>query len=73
MTESHVLFNEQFLAQLKSLIELHQKANLEARAQVAGLTVPNYLRSLLGWPLEQQGTRKDLAVAPKKRLPKTGR
>ena len=38
-----------------------QKAELEKKAQEAGLTVLNYLRSLLGWPLEQQGTRKDLS------------
>lgn len=49
-----------------------QKANLEARARAAGLTAPNYLRSLLGWPLEQQGSRKDLA-ASKRRSPKAGR
>jgi len=50
-----------------------QKASLLARARAAGLTVPNYLRSLLGWPLEQQGMRKDLALAPRKRSRKTGR
>jgi len=38
-----------------------QKAELEKKAQEAGLTVLNYLRSLLGWPLEQQGARKDLS------------
>lgn len=40
-----------------------QKIELSVRARQAGLTVPNYLRSLLGWPLEQQGTRKDLPLA----------
>ena len=50
-----------------------QKADLQAKAQAAGLTVPNYLRSLLGWPLEQQGTRKDLAAAPKRRSTKVMR
>jgi hypothetical protein len=39
-----------------------QKAELAERARQAGLSMPNYLRSLLGWPLEQQGTRKDLAI-----------
>jgi hypothetical protein len=38
-----------------------QKAELEKKAQDAGLSVLNYLRSLLGWPLEQQGARKDLS------------
>jgi hypothetical protein len=37
-----------------------QKADLEKRASRSGLTVSNYLRSLLGWPLERQGARKDL-------------
>jgi hypothetical protein len=37
-----------------------QKTDLDARAQASGLSVPNYLRSLLGWPLERQGARKDL-------------
>ena len=37
-----------------------QKTELEERARQAGLTVQNYLRLLLGWPLEQQGARKDL-------------
>ncbi|MEW6208024.1 MAG: hypothetical protein AB1631_06640 [Acidobacteriota bacterium] len=37
-----------------------QKADLEKRASRSGLSVPNYLRSLLGWPLERQGARKDL-------------
>ena len=37
-----------------------QKTDLDERARQAGLTVPNYLRSLLGWPLEKQGARKDL-------------
>jgi hypothetical protein len=50
-----------------------QKADLRMRARAAGLTVPNYLRSLLGWPLEQQGTRKDLAAGRKKRSPKATR
>lgn len=38
-----------------------QKAELDERARRAGMTVQNYLRSLLGWPIERQGTRKDLA------------
>jgi hypothetical protein len=37
-----------------------QKTELDERARHAGLTVSNYLRSLLGWPLERQGARKDL-------------
>ena len=37
-----------------------QKADLYDRARKAGLTVPNYLRSLLGWPPEKQGERKDI-------------
>ncbi len=37
-----------------------QKTELDERARRAGITVPNYLRSLLGWPLERQGARKDL-------------
>ena len=43
-----------------------QKSELEKRAREASLTVLNYLRSLLGWPPEQQGARKDLASASKK-------
>lgn len=43
-----------------------QKADLEKRASRSGLTVPNYLRSLLGWPLEQQGARKDLVTKSSK-------
>lgn len=41
-----------------------QKAELEQRAQEQGLSIANYLRSLLGWPLEQQGSRKDLIAKP---------
>lgn len=37
-----------------------QKTELEQRAKEQQLSVSNYLRSLLGWPLEQQGHRKDL-------------
>ncbi len=43
-----------------------QKVELNERARRTGLTIPNYLRSLLGWPLEQQGARKDLVSAPRK-------
>jgi len=39
-----------------------QKIELEQRAENAGLSVQNYLRSLLGWPAEQQGSRKDLVT-----------
>ena len=38
-----------------------QKAELEQRAREQRLSVANYLRLLLGWPMEQQGRRKDLA------------
>jgi hypothetical protein len=38
-----------------------QKAELDERARRAGMTVPNYLRTLLGWSLERQGARKDLS------------
>jgi hypothetical protein len=38
-----------------------QKAAIEALAREHGLSLANYLRSLLGWPLEQHGSRKDLA------------
>ncbi len=37
-----------------------QKAEVERKADEAGLSVSNYLRRFLGWPLEQQGKRKDL-------------
>ena len=37
-----------------------QKRELSQRATVAGLSVANYLRSLLHWPLEEHGARKDL-------------
>ncbi len=43
-----------------------QKSDLEKRAGAEGMTVSNYLRSLLRWPLEQQGARKDLMEAPAK-------
>jgi len=39
-----------------------QKIELEQRAENAGLSAQNYLRSLLGWPAEKQGSRKDLAA-----------
>jgi membrane-bound lytic murein transglycosylase B len=38
-----------------------QRADLEKKAHDAGLSILNYLRSLLGWALEQQGARKDLS------------
>lgn len=38
-----------------------QKAEITLRARQAGLSVSNLLRSLLGWPLEEQGARKDLS------------
>jgi hypothetical protein len=50
-----------------------QKIELEARAKRAGLTVPNYLRSLLGWPIEQQGARKDLEFPVEKIRPQRPR
>ena len=37
-----------------------QKAMLELAASERGLSIANYLRAILGWPLEQQGKRKDL-------------
>lgn len=40
-----------------------QKLALEQRAKQQGLNVANYLRSLLGWPLEQHGYRKDLPTS----------
>ena len=39
-----------------------QKTELERRAREQGLSIANYLRSMLDWPLEQQGSRKDLAT-----------
>lgn len=47
-----------------------QKIELEQRAENAGLSVQNYLRSLLGWPAEKQGYRKDLATASRVRREK---
>jgi hypothetical protein len=47
-------------------LSAEQKIEIEARAEHAGLTVPNYLRSLLGWPIEQQGARKDLEFPAEK-------
>lgn len=44
-----------------------QKAELTDRATAAGLSIANYLRSLIGWPLEEHGFRKDL-TRPKRRL-----
>ena len=38
-----------------------QQDELKDRARRRGLNVANYLWSLLGWPLEQQGQRKDLS------------
>lgn len=40
-----------------------QRCDLAERARQAGLSVPNYLRSLLGWPNERPGNRKDLMPA----------
>jgi len=40
-----------------------QKKEVEQRAEREGLSITNYLRSLLGWPMEQQGNRKDLMTA----------
>jgi hypothetical protein len=37
-----------------------QRADAERRAAEAGLSLPNFLRQLLGWELEQHGRRKDL-------------
>ncbi|MES2357429.1 MAG: hypothetical protein V4529_03715 [Gemmatimonadota bacterium] len=37
-----------------------QKRELTRRATEAGLSVANFLRSLLQWPLEEHGARKDL-------------
>jgi hypothetical protein len=48
-------------ARLTFHMSLEQKAELQLRASQTGLSVPNYLRSLLGWPPERQGTRKDLS------------
>jgi len=42
-------------------LSVEQRVELDARAKQAGLSVQNYLRSMLGWPVEQQGARKDLA------------
>lgn len=39
---------------------LDQKEELTQKATTAGLSVSNYLRSILHWPLEEQGARKDL-------------
>lgn len=38
-----------------------QKQELEHKAKALGMSVANYLRSVLGFPLEQQGHRKDLS------------
>ncbi len=43
-----------------------QKQELARRAQEQELSVTNYLRSLLGWPLERQGSRKDLTIEAKR-------
>lgn len=40
-----------------------QKEELQSRAAAEGLSLPNFIRSRLDLPLEQQGQRKDL-VAP---------
>ncbi len=37
-----------------------QRHDLAERARLVGLSVPNYLRFLLGWPPEIPGGRKDL-------------
>jgi|GEM_PF-5665641 len=42
-----------------------QKAELEQRAKEHGVTISNYLRLLLGWPPEQQGSRKDVQANTK--------
>lgn len=49
-----------------------QKAELELRAREKGLTIANYLRQLIGWPLEHQGTRKDLLSTKQSKLKKGG-
>jgi len=38
-----------------------QKEELTQKATAAGLSVSNFLRLLLHWPLEEHGARKDLA------------
>jgi hypothetical protein len=48
----------------KTGIMLHcseeQKSELKARAAAEGLTLPNFIRSRIGLPLERHGHRKDL-------------
>lgn len=43
-----------------------QKDELSQRAMVAGLSMANYLRSLLHWPLEEHGARKDLTASDRR-------
>ena len=43
-----------------------QKQELEHKAKAQGMSVANYLRSVLGFPLEQQGRRKDLSESTTK-------
>ena len=46
-----------------------QKADLDMRSRGAGLSVPNYLRFLLGWPAEKPGARKDLITTEERSAP----
>ena len=45
---------------IKFYCSKEQRADAERRAEEAGLSLPNFLRQLLGWELEQHGKRKDL-------------
>ena len=46
-----------------------QKADLDMRSRAAGLSAPNYLRFLLGWPAENRGRRKDLITTETRSVP----
>jgi hypothetical protein len=56
-------------------LTLEQYDDLKHRADEAGLTPANFLRQLLGYPLERSGERKDLAVKqqPAPAQPRRGR
>lgn len=45
----------------KVYCSFEQKKELERRAAEEGLSLPNFVRQRLEIPLEQQGSRKDLA------------
>jgi hypothetical protein len=54
-------------------LTLEQYDDLKQRADEAGLTPANYLRRLLGYPLERSGERKDLQAKQPAPAQKAGR